>query len=61
MSDIPRGTIFGRQAGNPPKNDAEHFIRCPASRRLDGLPRFCQVFEHEGPLRLTCSPTCPRL
>ena len=30
MSDIPHGTIFGRRVGNPPKSDAEHFIRCPA-------------------------------
>ena len=30
MSDIPRGTIFGRRVGNPPKSDAEHFVRCPA-------------------------------
>jgi hypothetical protein len=30
MSDIPRGTIFGRRVGDPPKSEAEHFIRCPA-------------------------------
>ena len=51
MSDIPRGTIFGRQAGNPPKSDAEHFIRCPASGGWMGFRDLAQVFEHEGPLR----------
>src|SRR3954466_15181339 len=30
MSDIPRGTIFGRRVGDQPKSDAEHFIRCRA-------------------------------
>ena len=30
MSDIPRGTIFGRRVGHQPISEAEHFIRCPA-------------------------------
>ena len=30
MSEIPRGAIFGRRVGDPPKSEAEHFIRCPA-------------------------------
>jgi hypothetical protein len=27
---IPRGTYFGRPIGAQPKDEAEHFIRCPA-------------------------------
>jgi hypothetical protein len=38
ISDIPRGTIFGGRVGHQPKREAEHFIRCPALRRLDRLP-----------------------
>ena len=26
---IPRGTYFGRPVGEPPKDEAEHYIRCP--------------------------------
>ena len=33
MSDIPRGTIFGRRVGHQPISEAEHFIRCPACGR----------------------------
>ena len=38
MSDIPRGTIFGRRVGNPPKDETEHFVRCPTCNGLDRLP-----------------------
>src|SRR3954451_19919114 len=27
---IPRGTYFGRFIGEPPEDEAENFIRCPA-------------------------------
>jgi hypothetical protein len=27
---FPRGTIVGRRVGDTPKDEAEHFIRCPA-------------------------------
>jgi len=27
---IPRGTYFERPIGEQPKDEAEHFIRCPA-------------------------------
>jgi hypothetical protein len=30
MPDIPRGAIFGRRVGDPPKVDAEHFGVRPA-------------------------------
>jgi hypothetical protein len=26
---IPRGTYFGRPVGEPPRDEAEHYIRCP--------------------------------
>ena len=29
MTDIPRGKYIGERVGGPPKDDAEHFIRCP--------------------------------
>ena len=35
---IPRGRYIGKRVGDPPKDEAEHFIRCPALRRLDRLP-----------------------
>jgi hypothetical protein len=50
MSDIPRGTSFGRRVGNPPKGDAEHFIRCPVCDGWANCRDLGQVFEHEGPL-----------
>jgi hypothetical protein len=30
MIDIPRGKYLGKALGNPPKDEAEHFVRCPA-------------------------------
>ena len=27
---IPRGKYIGRRLGDPPKDEAQHFIRCPA-------------------------------
>jgi hypothetical protein len=30
MIDLPRGKYLGRRVGDPPKDEAEHFIRCPA-------------------------------
>jgi hypothetical protein len=47
---IPRGTIFGRRVGNPPKSDAGHFIRCPACDGWIDCRDLGQVFEHEGTL-----------
>jgi hypothetical protein len=26
---IPRGHYIGKRLGDPPKDEAEHFIRCP--------------------------------
>jgi hypothetical protein len=50
MSDIPRGTIFGRRVGDPPKSEAEHFIRCPACGGWIDCRDLGQVLEHEGRL-----------
>jgi hypothetical protein len=30
MIDIPRGKHLGKPLGNLPKDEAEHFVRCPA-------------------------------
>jgi hypothetical protein len=30
VTDIPRGRHIGRRIGDPPKDEAEHFSRCPA-------------------------------
>ena len=49
MPDIPRGTIFGRRVGKPPKSDAEHFIRCPTCGGWIDC-RDAHLFDHEGPL-----------
>jgi hypothetical protein len=48
--DIPRGKYFGRPLGDPPKDEAEHFIRCPACGGWIDCRDLGQVFEHEGPL-----------
>ena len=30
--DVPRGKYIGRRLGDPPQDEAEHFIRCQARR-----------------------------
>jgi len=35
---IPRAAIFGTRVGDPPKDESEHFIHCPALQWLDRLP-----------------------
>ncbi len=47
---IPRGTYFGRPVGEPPKDEAEHYIRCPGCGGWIDCRDLGQVFEHEGPL-----------
>jgi hypothetical protein len=48
---IPRGTYFGRRVGGqPPKDEAEHFIRCPACGGWIDCRDLGKVFEHEGSL-----------
>ena len=50
MTDIPRGKYIGRRIGDPPKDEAEHFIRCPACEGWIDCRDLAQVLEHEGPL-----------
>jgi hypothetical protein len=49
VTDIPRGKYLGKRLGDPPKDDAEHFIRCPACGGWIDCRDLAQVFEHEGP------------
>jgi hypothetical protein len=50
MTDIPRGTYIGKRIGDPPADEAEHFIRCPACGGWIDVRDLAQVLEHEGPL-----------
>jgi hypothetical protein len=50
MIDIRRGKYIGKLVGDPPKDEAEHFIRCPACGGWTDCSDLAQVFEHEGPL-----------
>jgi hypothetical protein len=47
---IPRGKYLGRPLGEPPKDEAEHFVTCPACGGWMDCRDLGQVFEHEGPL-----------
>ena len=47
---IPRGKYKGRRVGGKPKDEAEHFIKCPACGGWIDLRDLGQVFAHEGPL-----------
>jgi hypothetical protein len=47
---IPRGTYIGRPVGEPPKDEAKHFIRCPACDGWMDCRDLGQVLEHERPL-----------
>jgi hypothetical protein len=51
VTEIPRGKYIGRRTSDPPKNEADHFIRCPTCGGWMGFRDLAQVFEHEGPLR----------
>jgi hypothetical protein len=50
MKAIPRGTYIGRPVGEPPKDEAEHYIKCPGCGGWIDCCDFGQVFEHEGPI-----------
>ena len=47
---LPRGRYLGKWLGDPPANEAEHFIRCPACGGWINCRDLGQVLEHEGPL-----------
>jgi hypothetical protein len=50
MVDIPRRKYIGRRLGIPPKDQAEHFMRCPVCDGWIDCRDLAQVFEYEGPL-----------
>jgi hypothetical protein len=50
VTEIPRGKYIGRRTGDPPQDEAEHLIRCPACGGWIDCRDLGQVFEHEGPL-----------
>jgi hypothetical protein len=43
---IPRGRYLG-SVGDPPQDETEHFIRCPACSRWIDCRDLAQVFEHK--------------
>ena len=48
-SDIPRGKYIG-EAVDPPKDEAELFIKCEACGAWIDCRDLGMVFDHEGPL-----------
>jgi hypothetical protein len=50
MIGIQRGKYLGNCLNGPPKDEAEHFIRCPACRGWIDYRDLGQVLEHDGPL-----------
>jgi hypothetical protein len=47
---VPRGKYLGECVGGPPKDESEHFTRCPARGGLIDCRGLVHVFEHEGTL-----------
>ena len=47
---IPRGRYLGKRLGDPPKDEADHFIRCPVCDGWIDCRDLGHVLEHEGPL-----------
>jgi hypothetical protein len=43
---IPRGKYLGGHVGGPPKDEAEHFVRCPACGGWIDCRDLGQVFDH---------------
>lgn len=50
MTDIPRGKYIGKRVGDPPVDEAEHFIKCAVCGGWIDCRDLGQVFQHEGPL-----------
>jgi CRISPR/Cas system type I-B associated protein Csh2 (Cas7 group RAMP superfamily) len=50
VSMIPRSHNIGKRPGDPPADEADRFIRCPACDGWIDCRDLGQVFEHEGPL-----------
>jgi hypothetical protein len=49
---IKRGEIIGKRVGERPKDDAEHFLLCPACNGWIDCRDLGQVLEHAGPYRI---------
>lgn len=47
---IPRGKYTGKPLGEPPADEAEHFIKCEACGGWIDCRDLGSVFDHEGPL-----------
>jgi hypothetical protein len=47
---LRRGEIIGERVGGEPKNEAEHFLKCPTCGGWVDMRDLGQVLEHEGPL-----------
>jgi hypothetical protein len=47
---IPRGTYIGRPVGEPPKDEAEHYIRCPGCGGWIDCRDLGQALAHAGDL-----------
>jgi hypothetical protein len=45
---IPMGTYFGKPIAKQPKDEAEHYIRCPGCGGWIDCRDLGQVFEHEA-------------
>jgi uncharacterized protein (DUF3820 family) len=50
MIDIPRGKYIGCLVGDLPKDEAEHFMKCPACGGWFDRRDLGEVFDHVGPL-----------
>ena len=50
MIDIPRGKYIDQRVGVPPRDEAEHFIRCQACGGWIDCRDLVKVLEHECPL-----------
>ena len=50
VTNVPRGKYIGNLVGALPRDEAQHFIRCPACGGWVDCRDLGQVFEHEGPL-----------
>jgi hypothetical protein len=47
--EFPRMKYIGRRVGDPPRDETEHFYRCPACGRWVDCRDLSQVFDHAGP------------
>ena len=50
MAQVPRDKYRGKRVGGEPKDEAEHFIRCPACGGWIDCRHLGQVIKHAGPL-----------